>query len=368
MAPDVLQAASGLKKQLESNVKAAQKRQAAAEAKLASVKKQIVGAETEASASAAAVAEWSSKLAQFDAIGLAKSKTSSQAKAKTPPVKKAKGKAKGKKAKAKAPVKKSGPAPLPRTASGEIDWRTKAGRAHKAKLQAAGKWKGDEKPKGKVAKKKAAKKGKVAKKKAAAKPKGKVAKKKAKAAAAPKAKAKAAPKAKATKKGNVAKKAAAKPKAKAKVAKKAPKKSGDRPTLREAIIISMRGTEVFQAKDVHKALEARGWLPNTSNDPVAYLSFTLSKYKDSFKRVKWGHYCVIGKNAGTTAKAAPAKATKKAPAKKGKKAASPKGNGAEVAKPQTKDEPAPKSAEKVDQDMADIGISASGVADNPFTE
>lgn len=62
------------------------------------------------------------------------------------------------------------------------------------------------------------------------------------------------------------------------------------PSLIKAIQIVM-GRKTLNADQVHEALKAKTWLPNSS-DPIGYIRYTLSKNKDIFLRVegKRGHY------------------------------------------------------------------------------
>ena len=235
---------------------------------------------------------------------------------------------------------KRGRAPLPRTKTGEIDWRTKEGRAHKAKLMAAGKWPPAEKKAAKKTSKKAAKK-------AAKKVAKKVAKKTSK---------------------KVAKKAGSETTA----------RSRGQPTFREAVVIAMEGVETFRARDVYNALEAKGWLPNTSqNDPVAYLSFRLGNITDTFERVKHGVYRVrkAGEAQAETKQAsepeAPEPKAETSPAPEKAKGSS-KGNGktpdkpAESEKSQDSLELSPEEREKIDRTMIDLKIDEDKIFENPF--
>ncbi len=58
---------------------------------------------------------------------------------------------------------------------------------------------------------------------------------------------------------------------------------GDRPSIKQAIVQVM-GTDVCNAEEVYKRVEAKGWLPSAS-DPKVYIGYTLSSQKEIFDRV-----------------------------------------------------------------------------------
>lgn len=61
-----------------------------------------------------------------------------------------------------------------------------------------------------------------------------------------------------------------------------------RPPMKKAMAEVM-GDQVMGASEVTAALEARGWLPNTSV-PEHYVAYMLSSNKDAFERVERGRY------------------------------------------------------------------------------
>ena len=71
--------------------------------------------------------------------------------------------------------------------------------------------------------------------------------------------------------------------------------SGERPPLKEAIVAVM-GATTMNVGDVIKALDKKGWLPD-SEEIRNYISFALSSNKETFERVTRGVYKV---RAGVT--------------------------------------------------------------------
>jgi hypothetical protein len=69
-------------------------------------------------------------------------------------------------------------------------------------------------------------------------------------------------------------------------------KAGLRPPVKEAMLKVM-GTKSMKGKEIYKALEAKGWLPN-SRDPKSYIFNMLSECPELFERVSRGLYQVKG--------------------------------------------------------------------------
>lgn len=60
--------------------------------------------------------------------------------------------------------------------------------------------------------------------------------------------------------------------------------AGKAPRLIDALQMVIRNRQM-RPKEAHAALQAKGWLPKTSKDPLGYIRFTLSDEKKIFMRV-----------------------------------------------------------------------------------
>lgn len=61
--------------------------------------------------------------------------------------------------------------------------------------------------------------------------------------------------------------------------------AGKAPRLIDALQMVIRNRQM-RPKEAYAALQAKGWLPKTSKDPLGYIRFTLSDEKDTFIRVE----------------------------------------------------------------------------------
>jgi len=155
---------------------------------------------------------------------------------------------------------------------------------------------------------------------------------------------------------------AAKPAKEVKAAKaEKPAKTGDRPTLVEAIKIVM-GNKVMNAEAVLAALTEKGWAPG-AQDKKTYTSYLLSSNKDVFERVPdkgRGFYRVADVKVKAAAPKAEAKAEVKAEAPKAEAKAE-----AKVEAPKAEAPKAKKDKAADDKILADLGVTAPDAA-NPF--
>lgn len=129
-------------------------------------------------------------------------------------------------------------------------------------------------------------------------------------------------------------------------------KSGERPTMREAIR-TILGGKVMHAQDVYEGLKEKGWLPN-AKEPRTHVGHLLSSMNDSFERVPdkgRGYYRALSENGST--QAAPTNGSKRTT--NGSKRAD---NGSKRARNGSKR--VSNGSQRMDSMLADAGINPSG--------